>query len=215
MLSLMAAGRVGDCVVAAHPRHEPQRSGGDGHQLGCCHQQGGMIMISCCRFVACGQFILLSWVAAAGRRCESAVGWCATRPRFRRCFLNKECAACCAGHPGKLVREYYPAPGTDGPANGSYACKPSLPSLLDAFRRQDLTQRSCGQGRCRATARPRSSAGQSIPAAMRSSTAGCAWRRSRRTRWRWRRAMAMPRSTSRWTRRAAPSSTYAPLLVPS
>ena len=31
----------------------------------------------------------------------------------------------CAGHPGKLVREYYPAPGTDGPANGSYACKPN------------------------------------------------------------------------------------------
>ena len=83
-------------------------------------------MISCCRFVVCGAFILLTWVTVAGRRGESAVGWCATRPRFRWGFLkNKECAACCAGHPGKLVREYYPAPGTDGPANGSYACKPN------------------------------------------------------------------------------------------
>ena len=38
-------------------------------------------MISCCRFVACGAFILLTWVTVAGRRGESAVGWCVTLPR--------------------------------------------------------------------------------------------------------------------------------------
>ena len=26
-----------------------------------------------------------------------------------------------AGHPGKLVREWFPSPGEDGPANGSFA----------------------------------------------------------------------------------------------
>jgi len=26
-----------------------------------------------------------------------------------------------SGHPGKLVREYYPSPGEDGPANGTFA----------------------------------------------------------------------------------------------
>jgi len=39
-----------------------------------------------------------------------------------------------AGHPGKLVREYYPAPGTDGPALGKFAwampCNGSDPAQI-------------------------------------------------------------------------------------
>ena len=91
--------RLGDREQPAHPRDEPVGHGRDGDCLGHRHQQRGPTLPD----TALSTNNLL---------------------RQPSCWAKQQVVAVnqqWSGHPGTLVREYYPAPGEDGPAAGTYA----------------------------------------------------------------------------------------------